>query len=38
MNPCGTSVAVTGATRPAEILRWSPTFRAVTASVRPSCA
>jgi hypothetical protein len=38
MNPCGTSVAVTGATRPAEILRWSPTFRAVTASVRPGCA
>lgn len=38
MNPCGTSVAVYGATRPSELLRWAPTFRAVTASVRPTCS
>lgn len=37
LNPCGTSVAVSGAGRPAEFLRWSPTFRAVAASVRPAC-
>ncbi len=38
MNPCGTSVAVYGATKPSELLRWSPTLRAVTASVQPTCA
>ncbi len=38
MNPCGTSVAVYGATKPSELLRWSPTLRAVTASVQPICA
>jgi len=37
MNPCGTSVAVYGATKPSELLRWSPTLRAVTASVQPTC-
>jgi serine/threonine-protein kinase len=38
LNPCGTAVTITAGTRPAELLRWSPTFRAVTASVRPACA
>jgi serine/threonine-protein kinase len=38
MNPCGTSVAVYGATKPSELLRWAPTFRAVTASIRPRCS
>lgn len=37
-NPCGTSVAVYGSTKPSELLRWAPTFRAVTASVRPGCS
>ena len=38
MNPCGTAVAVHGSSRPAEFLRWVPTFRAVAASVRPACS
>ncbi len=38
LNPCGTSIAVYAATKPSELLRWSPTFRAVTASVRPVCS
>ncbi|MFM9140342.1 MAG: hypothetical protein ACKOTH_07370, partial [Solirubrobacterales bacterium] len=37
-NPCGTAVAVHGSTRPAECIRWAPTFRAVAASVRPACS
>ncbi len=37
LNPCGTSIAIYGATRPSEFLRWAPTFRAVTAAVRPAC-
>ena len=37
-NPCGTAVAVHGSTRPAEFIRWAPTFRAVAASVRPACS
>jgi hypothetical protein len=37
-NPCGTSVAVDGSSRPAEFIRWAPTFRAVAASVRPACS
>ncbi len=38
MNPCGTSVAVHGSSTASEVLRWAPTFRAVTASVRPGCS
>lgn len=38
LNPCRTSIAIYGATKPSELLRWAPTFRAVTASLRPSCA
>ncbi len=38
LNQCGTSVAVYGATKPSELLRWSPTLRAVTASVQPTCS
>ena len=38
LNPCGTSIAVYAATKPSELLRWAPTFRAVTASVRPRCS
>ena len=37
-NPCGTAVAVRGSSRPAEFIRWAPTFRAVAASVKPSCS
>lgn len=37
-NPCGTAVAVHGSSRPAEFLRWAPTFRAVAASVKPACS
>lgn len=37
-NPCGTAVAVHGSSRPAEFIRWAPTFRAVAASVRPACS
>ena len=37
-NPGGTAVAVDGSTRPAEVIRWAPTFRAVAASVRPACS
>lgn len=37
-NPCGTAVAVHGSSRPAEFIRWAPTFRAVAASVKPSCS
>jgi hypothetical protein len=37
-NPCGTAVAVHGSSRPAEFIRWIPTFRAVAASVRPACS
>ena len=35
LNPCGTSIAVYAATKPSELLRWAPTFRAVTASRAP---
>ena len=38
LNPCGTSIAVYGSSRPSEFLRWAPTFRAVAASVQPSCS
>ncbi len=38
LNPCRTSIAIYGATKPSELLRWAPTFRAVTASLRPTCA
>ncbi len=38
MNPCSTSVAVQGSSKPSEMLRWAPTFRAVTASVKPGCS
>ncbi len=38
MNPCGTSIAVYSGSRPSEFLRWAPTFRAVTASVQPTCS
>jgi hypothetical protein len=38
LSACETSIAVYGATRPSELLRWAPTFRAVTASIRPRCA
>ncbi|MCD6727865.1 MAG: serine/threonine protein kinase [Solirubrobacteraceae bacterium] len=37
LNRCATSIAVYGATRPAEILRWMPTYRAVAASLEPVC-
>lgn len=37
LNPCRTSIAIYSATKPSELLRWAPTFRAVTASVRPTC-
>ncbi len=38
LNPCSTSVAVQGSSKPSEMLRWAPTFRAVTASVKPGCS
>ncbi|HEY5144888.1 MAG TPA: serine/threonine-protein kinase [Solirubrobacteraceae bacterium] len=38
LNPCGTSIAVYAGSRPSEFLRWAPTFRAVTASVQPTCS
>jgi len=38
INPCGTSIAVYAGSRPSEFLRWAPTFRAVTASVQPTCS
>lgn len=38
LNPCGTSIAIYGATKPSELLRWAPTFRAVTASLRATCS
>lgn len=37
-NPCGTAVAVNASARPAEFIRWVPTFRAVAASVNPACS
>ena len=37
-NPWGTAVAVNASSRPAEFIRWVPTFRAVAASVKPSCS
>jgi hypothetical protein len=36
-NPCLTSIAVHGTTRPSEVLRWAPTMRAVAASLRARC-
>ncbi len=38
LNECDTSIAVYGATKPSELLRWSPTLRAVTASIDPICS